>query len=348
MHAFFSDNVAGMCPELLAAIAAVNEGYAPSYADDALTTELDTVISSVFETPVAVFLTSTGTAANALSIAGLCPPWKRTLCHRRSHVMESEAGAPEAYSGGGKLSAPRNGPFDKLSVSDIETALRALKPGDPHSPYYGLVSISQVTESGSIYSIDELRKISAIVKRYGAHLHMDGARFANALAATGASPADMTTRIGVNALSLGIAKNGGALCELIVLFDRDKAAEFRFRQMRGGQLLSKHRFWAAQALAYFRNGLWLRLAEHANRQAKALAIGLQAKNIEMALGVEANLLFPLIEESYARRLIADGHVIKTYDPAVFGRPHAAGWRVLRLVTSWKTTEDDVQRCIAGF
>ncbi len=345
MHAFYSDNVAGMCPELLAAIAAANEGYTPSYADDALTKELEAVVSAVFEAPAAVFLTATGTAANALSIAGLCPPWKRTLCHRRSHVMESEAGAPEAFGGGGKLTAPRDGPFDKLAARDIEAALRAFKPGDPHTPCFGLVSVSQVTEAGSVYSLDELREISAIVKRYGALLHMDGARFANALVATGASPADMATRIGVDALSLGIAKNGGAFCELVVLFDRAKAEEFRFRQMRAGQLLSKHRFLAAQALTSFRDGLWLKLAAHANRQAQALAEGLRAKTIELALDVEANLLFPLIEESRARRLSDDGHVIKTYDPAAFGRPDAEGSRVLRLVTSWKTTDADIQRCL---
>lgn len=346
MQSLYSDNVAGIHPRLLSAIAEANEGFAPSYAEDALTSELEAIVSALFGKPAKVFLTQTGTAANALSIAGLCPVWKRTLCHQRSHIMEAEAGAPEAFSGGGKLSTAKGG-WDKLSVEGVSAALSLGVPGDPHSPSFGLVSLSQATECGTIYSLQELKEIAATVRRHDARLHLDGARFANAIAAMGLSPAEIASEIAPDAISFGIAKNGGAFCDLIVLFDIEKAEEFRFRQMRSGHLMAKHRFISAQALACLREGLWLELANHANQQAAVLANALLARNFATVFDVKTNLLFVEIDPATANRLQRQGAPVKLYNPAAFGRDEAAanGTKVLRLVTSWQTTDGDIARCL---
>ncbi|WP_439406595.1 threonine aldolase family protein [Bradyrhizobium sp. DASA03076] len=220
-------------------------------------------------------------------------------------------------------------------------------PGDPHSPNFGLVSLSQATECGTIYSLQELKDIAAIVRRHDARLHLDGARFANALAAMGASPAEIAAEIAPDAISFGIAKNGGAFYDLVVLFDIEKAEEFRFRQMRSGHLLAKHRFISAQALASLRDGLWLELATRANQQAAVLANALQSRNFEAVFDVKTNLVFVEIDSETADRLQCQDQIVKLYNPAAFDREEAAasGAKVLRLVTSWQTTEDDISRCL---
>lgn len=247
MFDFFSDNTSSMAPEMLQSIIDANEGSLPSYAADRYTTEAHEVFSELFGREVAVFFVSTGTAANALSVASVCPPWKRVLCHSNSHLMESEAGAPEAAGGGMKLSAPRDRAL-KLSDHQVRNESIRYKTNDPHTARYGLVSVSQATELGTVYTIDELTALSAVAKRYDLRLHMDGARFSNAAVSLNCEAAEMSWKLGFDALSLGIAKNGGGLGDAIVLFDLAKAEELRFRQMRAGHLTAKHRFMAAQAV----------------------------------------------------------------------------------------------------
>lgn len=347
MDRLFSDNMSPMAEPMLRAIVEANEGFEPSYAADNRTSELQEVVSDLFGVPAFVFLTASGTAANALSMAGFCPPWKRVLCHARSHVMEAEAGAPEAFSGGGKLTAPVGRP-DRLDVDEAEALFGRAVKGDPHTPAFGLVSLAQLTESGTAYELGEVSAIAALARRHGARVHMDGARFANALVSLQCSPADISVAAGVDVLSLGIAKNGGSFCDLVISFDSERAEEFRFRQMRSGHLLAKHRFAAAQALAYFRDGLWLELAAAANSRASEIATLLADRGVQTALPVRGNILFPLVNAEVVENIRAHGHRIKTQSPSLLGNHEAQdeGRVAVRLVTSWCTSSDDVKACLA--
>lgn len=345
MIRFASDNTSPMAPELFAALEEANAGYVPSYGEDQLSAAMWHAFSELFQREVAVFLTSTGTAANALSIAGMCPPWKRVLCQRFSHVMESECGAPEAFSGGGKL-VPVQGNSEKISAIDIDKEAGAALPGDPHAPRVGLVSMSQATELGTVYAVEEIAAIGSACRRSGAKLHMDGARFANASATLGHSPAELTWKAGVDVLSLGAAKNGGALGDAIVLFDLERAEEFRYRQMRAGHLVAKQRYLAAQMLAYLRDGLWLRLARTANQRASEFADMLARGGFELARPVQANELFALLPASLVNSLQNRGHRLKTIDARRLGRDANDLLHVVRFVTSWNTSRQDVLEAMA--
>ena len=331
MH-FASDNTAGISPEIIAALAAANDGAVGSYGADPITARLEAKLAQLFEHEVAVFPVATGTAANALALAAVTPPWGAVLCHPLAHIACDEANAPEFYTGGAKL-VPVPGADGKLAVAD----LAALLPGDlgnVHHAQPAAISLTQATECGTVYRPAEIAGISALAHRHGLAVHMDGARFANALVHLDASPADLTWRAGVDVLSFGATKNGALGAEAIVFFDPARARDLPFRRKRAGHLFSKMRFLSAQLEAYVTDDLWLRNARHANAAAARLAKGLTAlPGVRLRHPVEANELFVELPETVISGLSAAG--------AQFFRWEGPTSTCIRLVTAWNTREADV-------
>lgn len=300
-----SDNVAGAAPEILAAIASAAEGRARSYGGDEITARLQDRLSELFERRVAAFPVPTGTAANALALATFTPPWGAVLCHREAHVAVDECGAPEFYTHGAKL-LPVDGAHGKLTPQTLAAAVPEWR-GDVHRSQPAMLSLSQATESGTVYSPAEVGALAEAARGHGLAVHMDGSRFANALAAQGCSPAELTWKAGVDVLSFGGTKNGCVMAEAVVFFDPDKAADFAFRRKRAGHLLSKMRFVSAQLEAYLADGLWLRLARNANARARQLAEGLQAlPGVTLEHPVEANEVFVRLPAALAEGLKRQG------------------------------------------
>jgi threonine aldolase len=338
MH-FASDNTSGAAPEVMAALSRANAGYERSYGAEAAMGRVTALVRHLFDAPEAeVRLVATGTAANALAIASHCPPWGAVFCHTHAHIAVDECGAPEFYSGAKLVLVP--GDRGKMTPETLAGALSGIPEGDVHSVQRGMLSLTNVTEAGTVYSPAEIATLTGLARAQGLPCHLDGARFANALVATGASPADMTWRAGIDVLSLGGTKNGCLGVEAVVLFDPAKAWELELRRKRAGNLFSKHRFLSAQMEAYLTDGLWLRLAEAANAMGQRLADGLRAKGV-MVPEAPANMLFPEWAPGTHDRLEAAG--------AAFSRiPTPAGIERARLVTSWSTTKADVDAFLAAF
>jgi threonine aldolase len=336
---FASDNTSGAAPEVMAALQRANEGYERSYGADAAMDRVTELVREIFEAPEAVVhLVATGTAANALAIATHCPPWGAVFCHTHAHIAEDECGAPEFYSGAKLVLVP--GPNGKMTPDTLATALATTGEGGVHGVQRGMLSLTNVTEAGTVYSVSEINALTALAKAQGLPCHLDGARFANALVTTNATPAELTWRAGIDALSLGGTKNGCLGVEAVVLFDPAKAWEFELRRKRGGHLFSKHRYLSAQMEAYLTGGLWLKLATHANAMGQRLATGLRAKGVTVP-DAPANMLFPEWSPGTHDRLEAAGaHFYRL--PAPETRERA------RLVTSWSTTEADVDAFLAAF
>ena len=329
---FASDNVTGAAPEILAAVVAANEGSAPPYGADELTQRMESRFAAVFERDLAVFPVATGTAANALALACVTPPFGAIFCHAAAHINTDECGAPEFYTGAKLLPLP--GADGKLSPDELESALAAAPFGSQHAVQPAAVSISQATEAGTVYTPDEVRAIADIAHRFGLIVHMDGARLANALAALAVSPAHATWRAGVDVLSFGATKNGALGAEAVVFFDRDRAGEFLYRRKRGAHLFSKQRFLSAQLEAYLHDGLWLRNARHANAQAARLAAALrEIPGITLRYPVHANMIFADLPEELIRRLYAEGFAFHR-----IGGPQST---LVRLVTAFNTRPEDV-------
>jgi threonine aldolase len=334
---FRSDNVTGIAPEILAAIAAANAGTAASYGADAVTERVARRVAELFEHEVAVFPVATGTAANALALASLTPVWGAIYCHEVSHIQIDECGAPEFFSGGAKL-LPLPGADAKLAPATVTAAM--IEQGVVHHVQPAAISISQATEAGTLYRPEEIAALSALARRHGLGLHMDGARFANAVAALGCSPAELTWRAGVDVLALGATKNGALAAEAVVFFDPAKAAEFGYRRKRAGHLFSKMRFLSAQLEAYLADGLWLRHAAHANRMAARLSAGLAGlPGARLQHPTEANEVFIELPEAAIVALAAAGFGFYRW-----GGPASP---CLRLVTAFDTREADVEAFIAG-
>jgi threonine aldolase len=328
---FSSDNVAGASPEIIDAVARAASGQARPYGADSITADVRRRLCEIFEHDVDLLLVSTGSAANALSLAALTPPWGSVLCHRDSHINNDECGAPEFYTAGAKL-VPLGGDDAKIDPDELRPAVRH-KAGDVHSVEPSVVSITQATETGAVYTLDEIHTLGSIAKDAGLRLHMDGARFAGAVAALGCTPAEMTWQAGVDLLSFGATKNGTMTADAIVVFDRTLTTELAFRAKRAGQLASKMRFHAAQFDAYLTDGLWLRNATHANAMAARLQEGLKAIPEVGILGAaEANVLFCRLPQQVTEGLLADGY-------AFYHDRWEAG--VVRFVTSFATTSQDV-------
>jgi threonine aldolase len=348
---FASDNAAGIAPEILAAIARANEGHALAYGRDVWTERLERRFADMFECDVAVFLVATGTAANALALAHLAPPWGAVLCHDEAHIATDECGAPEFYGGGIKL-VGLAGAGGKIAP---ETLARALDGqwGGPHHVSPSVLSISQATEAGTIYRPHEVRGLADMAHARGLAVHVDGARFANALARMNASLAEATWKAGVDALSFGATKGGALAAEAVVFFDSPRAAGMPERRKRAGHLVSKHRFLAAQMEAYCADDLWLKLARHANAMADRLAAGLAALGVEPVWPVEANEVFVALPARMDERLKSQGAIYypwRTNSWQTNALPHGIAVpgdaSLVRLVTSFATSAEEVDRFVA--
>ena len=343
---FASDNAAGIAPEILAAIARANEGAALAYGRDPWTARVERRFAEIFEREVAVFMVPTGTAANALALAHLAPPWGAVLCHEQAHIAIDECGAPEFYGGGIKLIG-LPGEAGKIAPATLLRVLDGSSWGGPHHVSPAVLSLSQATEAGTIYRPHEIRQLTEIAHARGLAVHVDGARLANALARMNASPAQATWMAGVDALSFGATKGGALAAEAVVFFDPARAADMPERRKRGGQLVSKHRFLAAQLEAYLTENLWLGLARHANAMADRLAAGLAAAGIPPVWPVEANEVFVVLPAQIDARLKAVGasYYPWTVNEPTNGDASAPDGTLVRLVTSFATTRDEVERFV---
>jgi len=299
---FSSDNSAGVAPQIMAALSAANKGSAMAYGEDAITQKTETAFSDLFEKELAIFPVATGTAANALSLSALTPPWGQILCHRNAHIEEDEAGAPEMFTGGAKLSL-LEGSHGKISLKALKKLLSKANFGVQHHSQPKVLSLTQATEAGTIYQNKEISDLADIAHQANLAVHMDGARFANALATLGCSPAEATWKIGVDVLSFGATKNGAMAAEAVVFFDPQNANEFLFRRKQGGHLFSKMRYLSAQLLAYLQDDLWIKNARHANRCALELSKGLEnLEGCELLHEVQANEVFVQLSEQTLRAL----------------------------------------------
>lgn len=297
---FASDNAGPVHPQVMEALANANTGYAGGYGNDALTAEVQTQIRTVFEAPEAVVhFVPTGTAANVLALATLANPWETIYCARHAHIQMDECNAPEFYSGA-KLTTVGHG--DKLDPKTLRKRIGETGVLGVHGAQRGPVSITQVTEFGQIYTLTELAELTAVAKEFDCPVHLDGARFANALVALNCSPADMTWRLGVDAVSFGGTKNGCMGVEAVVIFDPQKAWEFELRRKRGAHLFSKLRYLSAQMQGYLANDLWLQTARTANDNCARLTAGLRAAGVTFDYEPQANMIFCQLTRGTHRRL----------------------------------------------
>ncbi len=334
---FASDNAYGAWPEIVAAIGAAASGAVPSYGEDVLTRTVRARLCELFERELAVFPVISGTAANALALATLVPPHGAILCHREAHIAVDECGAPEFFTHGAKLVA-LDGDGAKLAPGDIERALAHFQKGFVHHVQPAALSITQSTELGTVYTPDETKALSALARANGMKVHMDGARFANALAHLGCTPAEATWRAGVDVLSFGATKNGALGAEAVIFFHPQDAGDFEYRRKKSGHLISKMRFVSAQLDAYLTGGRWLVCAARANALAGRLAEGLgRIAGVEIAHPVQANAVFAWLPGAMAARLRDKGAVFYDWGPPQGGRT------LVRLVTSFATPEEDVTR-----
>jgi threonine aldolase len=327
MRYFKSDNTAAVSQEILQAIADANTGMALAYGADRWSQALDAVFARLFETEVRVYAVSSGTAANSLAIGTLCPPWGTVLTHAEAHIERDECGAPEFFTGGAKLSLV-GGEGAKIKPRDLEARLGWFEP-HVHGVQPRVLSITQATERGAVYTPAEITALAKIARDRGMRVHMDGARFANALVAQGVSPAELTWKSGIDVLSFGVIKNGGMNAEAVVFFDPALVADFEFRRKRAGQLFCKGRYAAVQILAYLERGIWQRNAERANRLAARIAA---AAPQWLSEPIATNQVFMKLGDE---RIAA---LSKEFGFYPWG---PAGSGECRFVCSWDTPEEDV-------
>jgi len=332
---FASDNITGAAPEILAALQDANTGTLMPYGNDDVTRAAEARVAEVFETDADVFFVATGTASNALALSAMTPSWGAVFCYRGAHLNDTECGAPEFFSGGAKL-LTLDGADGKFSSQDLEAAIAAAGVGNIHHCQPAAVSITQTSETGSLYSLEEIAAISGVCKAHGLKLHMDGARFANAVAALGVSAAEVTWKAGVDILSFGATKNGALAAEAVVVFDKSLSRELAFRRKRGGHLFSKMRLLATQMEAYVTDDLWLKNARQANANAVRMAEGLDGiAGVEQTQSASANILFVKMPRAVIDGLKDDGHLF--YE--------RGGKNVIRLVLAFDTPSQDIDAFI---
>ena len=332
---FASDNCSGICPEAWAAMAGANTAHAASYGEDTWTQRVADLMRKIFETDCEVFFVFNGTSANSLTLASLCQSYNSILCHELAHVETAECGAPEFFANGSKLLLLQ-GAEGKIVPAEIERAVN--RRTDIHYPKPRALSITQVTEAGTVYTPAEIKTLADTAKKHGLRVQMDGARFANAVATLGVAPADTTWRAGVDVLCFGGTKNGIGVGEAVVFFDRELARDFDYRCKQGGQLASKMRFLSAPWLGMLQDGAWLRHARHANEMAKLLEKGLQRiSSIKISFPVQSNVVFARIPKPVEEKLRARGWKFNT-GGVVPGDS--------RLMCSWDTTPGDVDEFVA--
>ncbi len=325
---FFSDNTATACPEVLEALMRVNRGRVKAYGDDEWTRSLDRVLGEYFGRDVRAFAVVTGTAANSLSIATLSPPYGAIYAHEDAHIVRDECGAPEFFSGGARLVLVP-GPNGKIEPESLQSALDG-HTSSVHSVQPAAVSLTQATEVGTTYRPEQIAELTEIARRHKLKVHMDGARFANAVTFLGCSPADITWRAGVDVLSFGATKNGALAAEAVVFFDLSLVQDFELRRKRAGHLISKSRYVSAQLIAYLESGAWQRNATRANTLARKIGL---AAGSSLMYPVEANEVFLRLGNARKQKLRAAG--FEFYD---WGNERSGE---IRLVVSWDQPEDEV-------
>ncbi len=341
---FASDNTSGVHEVILDAIGKANGGRAASYGSDDLTKRAQSELCKVFECELEAYLVLNGTGANALAMSALAAPYGYVLCHKEAHLHTDECGAPEMFSGAKLLGL--SGAGCKVTAKDVEQTLAGLVRGEHENKPMAL-SISQASELGTVYSPAEIGAISETARKHGLKLHMDGSRFANALAGLGCTPAEMSWKAGVDVLSFGGTKNGALALEAVIFFDTKLAQDFLYRRKRGAQHLSKGRFLGAQMLAYLENGLWLKNARHANAMAARLAGGLaKAVGVRLPLATEANEVFAILPRPLHEKLIANGAHYYEWPGEGPGTDDVGdGETFVRFVTSFQTTEGEVDELL---
>jgi threonine aldolase len=332
-HQFASDNTAAICPEAWTVLEEANTHYAPSYGEDQWTAAVCERVRQLFEVDCDVYFVFTGTGANALGLAQLCQPFHGVICHERAHIQTDEAGAMESFTRGAKLFLTKTSD-GKIDLGDTEKLIA--QQVELHGHMMRAISIAQATEMGTVYTPDEVEAIGGFVRAHRMLLHMDGARFANAVASLGCAPKMITWKAGVDILSFGGTKNGVAAGELVIFFDKESSRDFQYRVKQAGHLGSKMRFLAAPWLGLLNGDVWLRNARHANEAARELAQRLRNEaGIENVFPVESNAVFVQLDEQVVRNL------------------HTRGWRfykfvepnIYRLMCSWSTTDDDISMLV---
>lgn len=341
---FASDNTAGIAPEILQALAAGNDGFAMGYGNDDVTRSVEQRIGEIFERAAAVFLVPTGTAANALALAHVSPPWGAVFAHDEAHILTDECGAPEFFGGGLKL-VGLPGVGCKVASETLAETVSNYEGHTPHQVVPAAFSFAQASEAGTIYRPGEIAELARVAHAHGMKVHMDGARFANALVRMNASPAEITWKSGVDVLSFGATKGGALAAEAVVFFDRGLAANMAERRKRAGHLLSKHRFLALQFQAFLADDCWIRLARHANAMADRLAAGLTAAGRPPAWPVEANLVFVVVPKAVEARLKASGARYYVRRSESLLAPLQPDQCLIRLVASFATRENEIDRFV---
>ena len=333
---FESDNQAGAHPAVLEAIAELSLGEVSSYGEDTLTAKAEDLIRDCFECDCMVFLVTTGTAANALSLSALCPPWGSIYCHENAHILVDENTAVELFTGGARLIGIQ-GEGGKPSLERMSEHIEEATAHGVHNAKPSAISLTNVTELGTIYSPTELQAYRELADRHNLRFHMDGARFANAVVATASSPADLSWRSGVDVLSFGLTKNGGIAAEAVIFFNKELGDQFGYRRKRSGHLWSKHRFLAAQWLALLGDNLWRENAKHANSMARKLAEGLmKIPNVQLPFETQANEVFPVLPHEVRKAFSEAG--VGFYD-----WPNLP--QMVRFVTHFQTDPSDVEQVL---
>lgn len=342
---FASDNAGPAHPKVMDALVKANDGYAMGYGGDAIMDDVRAKVRDIFEAPEAmVHLAATGTAANVLILATMANPWDTIFCTPMAHINVDECNAPEFYSGAKLTLVPEVDA--KMTADGLRKAIVAEGNRGVHGPQRGPISITQVTERGTVYTIDEIRALTDVAKEYGLQTHLDGARFTNAMVALGCTPAEMTWKAGIDAVSFGGTKNGLMGAEVCIMFDPTKREEFELRRKRGAHLFSKHRYMSAQVQTYLTDDLWIDLASRANKACGRLAEALNGHNgVQLAYPQDANIIFFQAPRALHQRLMAGGAVYYVEDGDVTTGP-ADTLLTGRLVTDWSMTNDAIDQFIA--
>ncbi|WP_027133930.1 threonine aldolase family protein [Geminicoccus roseus] len=330
-----SDNTAPVAPEVFAALARANEGHDTAYGADRWTGHLKSELAAVFETEdFDLVMAITGTGANALALSILCPAWGAVVCHPLAHVVQDECNAPLMFTGGASWLTVGD-PFGRMSADDVAKGLEGYHFGSMHSAQPKVLLAAQASERGLVWSVEETKAFAAVAKRHGMMMMLDGARFGNALARTGASPAELSWKAGVDAMVLGMTKNGGMAAEMILLFGQARSAAAPYLRKRSGQVQSKGRYLSAQAIGALEGGKWLERAAHANAMATRLSEGLVRLGARLLYPVEANLVFAVLPPALQAKLA---------EHALFYPGYENGGT--RLVTSWSTPPEAINQFLA--
>jgi len=341
---FGSDNMTGASPQVLEALIHANSGPERSYGNDHWTREAERMLAEVFEHDLAAFFVASGTAANCLALSALVQPWNAILCHRQSHAFIDENSAPELFTGGARLK-PVRGSEGKITARALEETFARLPSDPPHNLLASALSLTQASELGLVYGPDEIAALTAIARSRGASVHMDGARFANAVAKLGCHPSEITWKAGVDVLCLGASKNGALAAEAVIFFDPARAKDFTNRRKRTGHLISKGRVFGSQFAGWLRDGHWLDLAHKANHACGLLAEGLaRVPGVRIVWPPEANEIFAILPKALDQCLHSAGAVYFEWDVDALPAHESltADEVFVRLVASFATTDTEIQ------